>query len=271
MTELRDRIGFDAGTTKLEDALEWSAANGFKYVDFNCDIGPNHLDDWSDARVSAVRQTCDGNGIHIGIHTLSAVNIAEFSPRLGEAADEYLAANIDLGRRVGAEWITVHAGFHFTTELEARRRASIERLKRAADLAETSGQLLLLENLNFEPDDAEVHYMAHTVEECHWYFDEIASPAFGWAFTANHANLVPDGVAGFLDSFGTGRIGCVRLADNDGTVEVHMIPGEGNIDFADMFRRLEGSGYEGHYTMAYGSPDEKIASREWLIGQAGAR
>ena len=77
--------------------------------------------------------------------------------------------------------------------------------------------------------------------------------------------------SGFLDSFGTGRIGCVRLADNDGTVEVHMIPGEGNIDFADMFRRLEGSGYEGHYTMAYGSPDEKIASREWLIGQAGAR
>ena len=268
MTELRDRIGFDAGTTRLEDALDWSVSNGFKYVDFNCDIGPNHLDDWSEERIGAVRRTCDENGIHIGIHTLSAVNIAEFSPRLAGAADEYLAANIDLERRVAAEWITVHAGFHFTTELEARRRASIDRLRRAADLADASGQRLLLENLNFEPDEAEVHYMAHTVEECHWYFDEIASSAFGWAFTANHANLVSDGVAGFLDAFGTGRIGCVRLADNDGTVEVHKIPGEGNIDFADMFRRLEGSGYSGHYTMAYGSSDEKIASREWLIGQA---
>ena len=76
-------------------------------------------------------------------------------------------------------------------------------------------------------------------------------------------------MAGFLDAFGTGRIGCVRLADNDGTVEVHKIPGEGGIDFVDMFRRLEGAAYAGHYTMAYGSPDEKIASREWLLGQAG--
>ncbi len=54
MTELRDRIGFDAGTMKLEDALDWSVSNGFNYVDFNCDIGPNHLDDWPNERISAV-------------------------------------------------------------------------------------------------------------------------------------------------------------------------------------------------------------------------
>ncbi|NQW17481.1 MAG: sugar phosphate isomerase/epimerase [Chloroflexi bacterium] len=267
--ELRARIGFDAGTQDLESAIAWSILHGIKFIDINCDIGSNHIDNWDDGRIENVADLLADNNIHVGIHTLSAVNIAEFSPRMSEAVDGYLAANIELGARLGAEWITVHAGMHFTTELEARRKASIDHLKRATILAEALGQQLLLENLNFEPDDAEVHYLAHTVEECHWYFDAIKKDAFGWAFTANHANLVPDGVDGFLKAFGVDRIGCVRLADNVGTVEVHMIPGEGNIDFKSMFHRLEGAGYGGHYTMAYGTPVQKLESRDWLVEQAG--
>jgi len=60
--------------------------------------------------------------------------------------------------------------------------------------AERTGAHLLLENLHFEPTTAEIHYLAHTVAECRYYFDAIASPAFGWAFTVNHAHLVPEGV-----------------------------------------------------------------------------
>ena len=43
-----------------------------------------------------------------------------------------------------------------------------------------------------------------------------------------------------------------------------MIPGEGNIDFKSCLNRLESAGYRGHYSMAYGSPAEKIASRDHL-------
>ena len=60
------------------------------------------------------------------------------------------------------------------------------------------------------------------------------------------------------------RIGEVRLADNNGDYEVHMIPGKGNIDFDSCLNRLEDSGYRAHYSMAYGSPEEKIASRQHL-------
>ena len=35
-------------------------------------------------------------GITMGLHTLSAVNIAEYSPYLAEAADHYLRAYIDM-------------------------------------------------------------------------------------------------------------------------------------------------------------------------------
>ena len=265
---LKDRIGFDAGGTKLEDALEWSIANGFYFLDFNADSGPNHMESWSRERIAAIRDTCDRNGITIGLHTLSAVNIAETSPYVSRAVDDYLRASIDLANNLGCQWTVIHAGYHFSGDVAARTKASMDRLQRIAKYAADTGARILLENLNFEPEHAEIHYMAHTVAECKPYFDAIPPERLGWAFTVNHSHLVPDGVSGFFDAFGIERIGEVRLADNTGEYEVHMIPGEGTIDFAGTFKNLESAGYTGHYSMAYGTPEEKIASRDWLVAQA---
>jgi sugar phosphate isomerase/epimerase len=231
-------------------------------LDFNADAGPNRVDSWSDERVRAVRDVCQRTEIRLALHTSSAVNVAEFSPFVSEAVDRYLRSNIDLARRLDCESVIVHAGYHFSSALAERELASLERLKRTVAYAEDAGVVLLLENLNFEPSDAEVHYLAHTVAECRLYFDAIPSAHLGWAFTANHAHLVPEGIDGFLDAFGVDRIGEVRLADNLGDREVHLRPGEGNIDFAAMFRRLESSGYGKYYTMAFGSLEDKLAARE---------
>jgi sugar phosphate isomerase/epimerase len=104
------------------------------------------------------------------------------------------------------------------------------------------------------------------VQECRYYFDNIPSSTLGWAFTINHANLVPEGIDGFLDAFGASRIGLIRLADNNGDKEEHLLPGEGNIDFAKAFQRIESMGYTGHYTMALGTLEEKLQAREFFAG-----
>ena len=265
MTTLRDRIGYDAGATRLEDALATAAANGFYYLDFNADEGPNRINQWDDARVASVTRTARESGITLTLHTASSVNIAEFSPCVDEAVDRYLEANIDLAKRLECLGVVTHGGYHFSSSLDLRFESSLERLKRATGYAEKAGVTLFLENLNFEPNDAEVHYMAHTVEECRYYFDAISSERFGWAFTVNHAHLVPEDVDGFLDAFGISRIGEVRLADNTGEKEVHMNPGEGNIDFPAAFGRLESEGYTGFYTMAFGSLEDKVAAREYFV------
>lgn len=270
MMSFRDRLGFDAGSLRVEDAIEWAAANGFHFLDFNADVGENHLYSWSDDRVRAVRESCERNEVRIGIHPSSAVNFAEFSPFVSEAADRHVEANIDLGARLGCGWIVVHGGYHFSSALEERRAASIERLKRAVEHAERVGQWLLLENHNAEPDDAEIHYQPYNVEECRYYFDAISSDHFGWAFTANHANLVPEGVDGFLDAFGIARIGEVRLADNLGKNEVHLRPGEGNMDFASLFRRLESEGYQHHYSLNFGTRQDILEVRDELDAAYGS-
>ena len=269
MAMLRERIGFDAGATPLEDAVAWAARHDFHYLDFKADTGPNHLDGWSAERVRSVRAACERHRIRLGLHTESAVNVAEVSPRVAEGVDEYLRANVDLAARLGCEWVVVHAGYHFSSGLPARKTASLDRLRRLTAHAEGAGAYLLLENLNREPAHAEVRYLAHTVEECRPYFEEIRSPHFGWAFTVNHAHLVPEGIDGFLDAFGVARIGEVRLADNTGEYEIHLNPGEGTIDFTALFGRLESAGYRRHYTMAFGTDEDKLAARERLAALAG--
>ena len=84
---IRDRLGFDAGGMRLDDALAWAARHDFHYVDFNADQPPNALHAWDEARVHAIRQLCEWYAIHLGLRMLSGVNVAEFSPYVSAAVD----------------------------------------------------------------------------------------------------------------------------------------------------------------------------------------
>ena len=211
---LSERIGVDmGGRHPIEEGLAWAAANGVHYVDMCLEGAPDHPNapaTWTTERAAALRATCERHRIHLGLHSASAVNVAETSPLLADAAERYLGTYIDLAVRLGAEWIVVHGGYHFTGDYAQRRAASLERLERAAALAERAGARLLLENLNREPEHAEVRYLAHSLEECREYFGRIQSPSLGWAFTVNHAHLVPEGIDGFLDAWTLG--GAARFA-----------------------------------------------------------
>lgn len=269
---LRDRIGVDIGRKlSLEDGVAWAAAHAVRFVDVQLDTGANALGTIDEPRAAALRAACEQHGIHLGLHTASAVNVAEYAPYVGDAVEQYLRAYVDAACRLRAEWIVMHAGFHFTSDREQRIEAGRERLQRIVAYAEEKGALILLENLNKEPEEAEVHYLAHTVEEWRHYFERIQSPAFRLSFTVNHAHLVPEGVAGFVNALDMTRVEEVRLADcfRNGN-EVHLSPGAGDLDFGDMFRRVEGKGFRGHYMNAFGSLDDMLKGRDELVRLAAA-
>ncbi len=269
---LMERIGVDIGRKmRLEDAIEWAAANGVRHIDIQLDTGANAVTSFDAERARGIRAALERHGVHLGLHTLSAVNVAEYSPFLSEAVDAYLKAYIEAMPLLGAGHIVVHAGYHFTADVEMRMKAGLDRLKRMVEHAETKGALLLLENLNKEPADAEVHYLAHTIEEWRYYYEAINSPAFALSFTANHAHLMPEGVEGFLAAIPMDRVVEVRLADcfRNG-YEQHLIPGEGDFDFGDMFRRIEGMGFKGHYMNAFGTAEDMNRARARQVEAARA-
>ena len=185
----KDRIGIDLGRSiALENGITWAASNGVYYFDAQNDIAPNAMESFDDRRCAGIVEACSHHGLHLGLHTLSAVNVAEISPFLRDAADQYLRAYIDLAARLKAEWVVVHGGYHFTSDVRLRTQASIDRLTRAVDYAEKRGVLLLLENLNGEPERAEVHYPPDTVADTVSFFERIPSRLLRWAF---HASTMP--------------------------------------------------------------------------------
>jgi sugar phosphate isomerase/epimerase len=267
---VKDRIGIDLGRKiRLEEGIEWAARNGVYYLDCEVDVAPNALLSFDEARAAPIRKALAGHGINLGLHTLSAVNIAEYSPFVSDAVDAYLTAYIDAAKRLDAQWVVVHAGYHFSADYDMRREAALERLKRTVDYAERRKCKLLLENTNKEPADAEVRYFCFNLEECRWFFDRITSPWLGWSFTVNHAHMVPEGIDGTIDGLGLARCGEVRLADNRGDKEEHLFPGKGTIDFRAMFRRIEAAGFRGHYMTAFGSLEDMLRGREILAALAG--
>ena len=267
---LRERIGVDLGRRiRLEEGIEWAAQHAVRFIDIQLDTAANAVTAFDDRRAERVRQLAATHGITLGLHTLSAVNVAEYSPYVSEAVDAYLKSYIDIYAKLGAQWIVVHAGYHFTDDIDMRMQAGCARLQRMVDYAEQKGAVLYLENLNNEPADAEVHYLAHTVAEWMYYFDRIRSPNFRMSFTANHAHLVPVGVDGFIDAIDFSRVGEVRLADCRRLgKEEHLQPGAGDLDFGNMFKRIEAKGFKGHYMNAFGTLDGMLAGREYEIGKA---
>ena len=267
--KLIDRIGIDISRRlKLETAIEWAAKNGLKHIDIQLDTGDNALPKFDAKRCNAVRKLLDKHGLELGLHTNSGVNVAEYSPHVADAVTEYLKRYVDLVPKLGASWTEMHAGYHFTKDKKMRMEAGKARLQAVVKHAEKKKVLVLLENLNKEPDDAEVHYLAHTVEEWQYYWD-IKSPNFKLCFTANHAHLVPEGIEGFVKALNFKRVHEVRLADcfRNG-FEVHLPPGKGNVNFGKMFKLIEGAGFKGGYTNAFGTLDDMLAARQTFVAHA---
>ena len=67
---LRDRIGVDIGRRlRLEEAVQWAAAQDVQYIDIQLDTAANALTALDDARTSGIRRSCENLGIHLGLHT----------------------------------------------------------------------------------------------------------------------------------------------------------------------------------------------------------
>ena len=262
---VRERIGVDlAARLPVREAVEWAAEHDVRYVDVRLDDGPLDPDAYAPDEREAIVEFCADHDVSLGLHTLSGVNVAETSPHVREGVDEYMRAYVDVAAALSADRVIVHGGYHFG-DREARIEASLDRLDRTLAHAAARDVTLLLENHNREPADAEIHYLPVTLAECERYFDGLETGNLGWACNPPHARLFPEGIEGYLDGLGVDLCGQVRLNDNDGTVEEHLAPGEGTLDFAWLFDLLEGAGYRGHYMLAFGTPAEMLDGREYLV------
>ena len=132
--KLKDRIGIDLGSRiRLEDGVEWAGKNVVRFIDIRLDTAENALPRFNDERGAVISAACEKYGLKLGLHTNSAVNIAEYSPYVDDADDRYLEGYIDVYGKLGANWIVVHAGYHFTKDKPAHNKLRISPVKVLGD------------------------------------------------------------------------------------------------------------------------------------------
>jgi sugar phosphate isomerase/epimerase len=52
------------------------------------------------------------------------------------------------------------------------------------------------------------------------------------------------------------------LNDNAGDCEVHLVPGEGNINFESLFATFAEMGYSGWFSLGFGTQEDKMRVRD---------
>ncbi|MFB6113323.1 MAG: sugar phosphate isomerase/epimerase family protein [Halodesulfurarchaeum sp.] len=267
---LQERIGIGV-SGPIEDAMEWAADNDVHFIETRpVSLQP---DGYTDEDVSRIQELGVTHDITLGLHSLSGVNTAATEPHVESGVDQYLRSYIDLAGRLRTDngrfevYVVVHPGYHFTADESIRREKSITRLREIGSIADSAQVPTVMCNMNPESERSEIQYLASDLEDCLRYEEAVLSSDIEWAFNAPHAHL-GEGIQAYVEGLDVDRFSHVRLNDNDGIEEKHLIPGTGTIDFDAVFASLEDAGFSGQYILRFGSRSDMLESRNRLLDAA---
>ncbi|MFI1962873.1 TIM barrel protein [Streptomyces pathocidini] len=180
----------------------------------------------------------------------------------GEESDRF-RANIDVAagfaRSVGCTALNALYGNRVEgVDPQVQDALALENLVLAARAADRVGATLLVETLN-RPESP--RYPLVSAEAAIEVVDKVnAATGLGNAtflMDLYHLSMNGEDLHRVIERH-TGKTGHVQIADNPG----RGAPGSGDLDFADLFERLDKAGYEGWVGLEYKSPAE--TAFDWL-------
>jgi len=180
-------------------------------------------------------------GIHLPFHDLNPVSD---DPVVAERALQRNREWLRHLSRFGGVHAVLHGGYAASA---ADRDAKLPRLVEVtAQLNAEAGELgiaLLLENLI--PDALGYsHIMASSLAE---WATLVADAGCGAVLDTGHSAASGISLHDVFDTLGP-SVRAIHLSDNDGTSDLHLLPGDGNDVTADLDGILAGIGYDGVIT-----------------------
>ena len=220
------------------DRFQAAKDDGFAFVEFWS---------WTDKDLDAVRAAAERAGVGIaGFNGDAELSLIDPSQKAAYLA--FLRRSVEAAKKVGARSLTIHSNglgeggavINAYDELSGTVKlcAMFDTLKECAKLAEESGVLMNLEPLNITTDHAG-NFLTSTRMAAE-ITRLIGSPMLKVLYDAYHMQLnegsICDNIRAYRDQFGH-----IHVADAPGRHE----PGTGEINYAQVFRCLEETGYAG--------------------------
>jgi len=190
-------------------------------------------------------------GIDMGVFVAHKIYWSEPNLASGnkERREEFLASirnAVDVAKRVNAKWMTVVPGFmDLRQNKEFQTAHVIESLKRACDILEPHGLVMVLEPLNFR--DHPGLFLAD-VPQAYAICKAVNSPSCKILYDIYHAqiqigNLIPNIDAAWDETE------YFQIGDNPGRKE----PGTGEINYRNVFKHIHAKGFTGILGMEHGN------------------
>ena len=194
--------------------------------------------DWKNKDVDAIIRK--KNELRLDIATIMGSGWkALFTEEARKTFVSEIQASLAAAKRLGSKTLIITTGFEDKRIPRAEQHAHyVAALKAAAPFAEQAQLTLVLEPLNTKVDHP--GYYLQTAKEGFEILDEVGSPAVKMLFDIYHhqimeGNVIPDITKNIS------KIAHFHVADVPGRHE----PGTGEINYANVFRAIASTGYEG--------------------------
>ncbi|MCH8246871.1 MAG: TIM barrel protein [Bacteroidetes bacterium] len=200
---------------------------------------------------NVMAQTMANRGIQMGVFVAHKIywnepNLASGDPDWREEFLSFIRQSVDVARRVGAKWMTVVPGFVALRKDMGYQTANVvESLKRACDILEPHGLVMVLEPLN--PRDHPGLFLTK-ISQAYEVCKAVASPACKILDDLYHqqiteGNLIPNINAAWNE------IAYFQIGDNPGRKE----PTTGEINYKNVFHHIHQKGFSGILGMEHGN------------------
>jgi hydroxypyruvate isomerase len=194
--------------------------------------------DWKNKDVDAIQRKKNELGLEIATMMGSGWKQL-FTDEARKTFVSDIQASLTTAKRLGVKTLIVTTGMEDRRVPRAEQHAAyVSALKAAAPYAEQAGVTLVLEPLNTKVDHP--GYYLQTAKEGFEILDEVGSPAVKMLFDIYHHQIMEGNVIQDITK-NVSKIAHFHVADVPGRHE----PGTGEINYANVFRTIAASSYQG--------------------------
>jgi hydroxypyruvate isomerase len=203
---------------------------------------------------NAMARALQQHGMTMGVFVAGMPRWGEMRPLLGgnDGADRerFLAdvrASVDVAKRLNAKWMTVVPGFlDRKLPLEIQTGRVIDTMRRAAEIMEPHGFVMVMEPLNTLTDHPGV--FLQTVPQGFAVAKAVNSPSVKVLADLYHEQIQAGNLIRTLETCWD-EIAYIQFGDNPGRNE----PGTGEINYRNVVRWLRAKGFAGVIGMEHGN------------------
>lgn len=186
-------------------------------------------------------------------------NLTNGDPELREKFLREIGESVEVAKRVNAKWMTVVPGYvDLSLEMAYQTANVVETLRRASEILEPHGLVMVLEPLNWWANHA--GQFLTKIPQAYEICRAVDSPSCKILFDIYHQQITEGNIIPNIDKAWT-EIGYFQVGDNPGRNE----PGTGEINYVNVFGHIHSKGFDGIVGMEHGNSKPGKEGEEAVI------